>query len=168
LPHFREQRQAVIVVREIENSITTYLATITLINIVLGGVVGLLMYLLGMPNPVLWGVLAGVLNYIPYVGPAATTAILALVALLTFPELSDALLPPGLFLLITTLEGYVVTPAAVGNRLTLNPLVIFLTLIVWFWMWGVVGALLTVPLLVCAKAVLERSHSGTALARILD
>lgn len=168
LPRFRNRRDLVMLAREVESSITRYLATITLINVVLGGVVGMVMYLMEMPNPVLWGVLAGTLNYIPYLGPAITAAVLAFVALLTFTNPAEALLVPGVFLIITAIEGYIITPFAVGNQLTLNPLLIFLSLVLWFWMWGVVGALLTVPILVCVKAVLDRSESGFAMARILD
>ncbi|MGD2074005.1 MAG: AI-2E family transporter, partial [Gammaproteobacteria bacterium] len=136
LPHFREQRRAVLIAHDVESAITVYLGTITLINIVLGVVVGGLMYLMGMPNPVLWGVMAGVNNYVPYLGPAITAAVLAFVALLSYPSVAEALLVPGAFLIITSLEGYIITPMAVGRRLTLNPLLIMLSLLFWFWMWG--------------------------------
>jgi predicted PurR-regulated permease PerM len=166
LPHFREQRQAVLIAHEVESAITAYLATITIINMLLGIVVGGAMYLLGMPNPVLWGVMAGVNNYVPYLGPAITAAVLGFVALLSYPTVAEALLVPGVFLVITSLEGYVITPMAVGHRLTLNPMLIMLSLLFWFWMWGVVGALLTVPALVCLKVILERVDPP--VARILD
>ena len=168
LPRFREQRRAVIIAQEVESAITAYLATITTINLVLGAVVGGVMYLLDMPNPMLWGVLAGVNNYVPYLGPAITAVVLAFVALLSYPTISEALLVPGAFLLITSVEGYIITPMAVGHRFTLNPLLIMLSLLFWFAMWGVVGALLTVPALVCVKVVLERVDVLQPLARILD
>ncbi|WP_078119705.1 AI-2E family transporter [Thiosocius teredinicola] len=168
LPNFHEQRKAVIVSREVENSIALYLFTITLINMGLGIVVAFAMYLMDMPNPILWGVMAGVLNYIPYLGTVITATVLGFVALLTFPTVGEAMLIPLVFFLITTIEGYVVTPFALGNQLTLNPLLIFLSLVLWYWMWGVIGALLTVPILVVTKVILERMESGSHLARILD
>ena len=169
IPQFGDRREAVNLVRDIERSITRYLTTITLINVVLGLVVAAAMYLLGMPNALLWGVVAGLLNYVPYLGPAVTALILAFASALTFPSLSEAMLIPGVFLLITAIEGNFITPYAVGSQLTLNPLLIFLSLILWFWMWGFIGALLTVPILVCIKAVLAHAEGHTAeLARLFD
>lgn len=113
--------------------------------------------------------MAGVLNYIPYLGPAITAIILAFAAVLSFPTLGEALVVPTVFLMITAIEGNFITPYAVGSQLTLNPLLIFLSLLLWFWMWGIIGALLTVPILVCVKAVLDHAQGDTAsLARILD
>lgn len=168
LPRFHEQRQAVLIAQEIESSISTYLATITVINLLLGAVVAGMLHLMQMPNPVLWGVTAGLLNFLPYFGPAVTTLILTFVALLSYPTLSEALLVPAMFLLITSIEGYFVTPLAVGTRLTLNPLLIFVSVVFWYWMWGIVGALLTVPILVCIKVTLDRVDTAKPVARILD
>jgi predicted PurR-regulated permease PerM len=168
LPHFREQRRAVVIAQKVESAITAYLATITIINLALGAVVGGAMYLMDMPNPVLWGVLAGVNNYVPYLGPAVTAVVLAFVALLSYQTIGEALMIPGVFLLITSVEGYIVTPMAVGRQFTLNPLLIMLSVLFWFALWGVVGALLTVPALVCIKVVLERTEVLQPLARILD
>lgn len=168
LPNFHEQRRAVVVARDVESAIAIYLFTITLINIGLGAVVALVLYTLGMPNPLLWGVMAAVLNYIPYIGTVITASVLGFVALITFPSLGEAMLIPAVFLAITTIEGYLITPAALGNQLTLNPLLIFLSLVLWYAMWGVIGALLTVPILVVIKVILERLETGSHLARILD
>ncbi len=168
LPHFHEQRQIVEIAQEIEEAISRYLATITVINLLLGIIVAVVMYLIGMPNPVLWGVVTALLNYMPYLGPAVTAVILGMVALLTYPSIGHALLVPVLFLSITSLEGYVITPMAAGTRLTLNPLLIFVSLMFWFWLWGIVGALLTVPILVCVKVTLERVGTAKSVARIID
>ncbi|MCB1800786.1 MAG: AI-2E family transporter [Gammaproteobacteria bacterium] len=169
LPQFRDRRDAVMLVREIEHSITAYLSTITVINLALGVVVALAMFALQMPNPLLWGVVAGLLNYIPYLGPAITTLILAFAAALSFPTLGEAALVPAAFIVITVTEAYFITPFAVGNRLTLNPLLIMLALIIWFWLWGVMGALLTVPILVCIREVLAHSRGpASSLARLFD
>lgn len=169
LPQFRDRRDAVVLVREIQHSITVYLATITIINVVLGLVVAVAMYLLEMPNPLLWGVVAGLLNYVPYLGPAITALILAFAAALSFPTLGEAVLVPATFVAITVVEAYFITPFAVGNRLTLNPLLIMLALIIWFWLWGIIGALLTVPILVCVKEVLAHSRGpSSSLAKLFD
>ncbi|RRQ21069.1 AI-2E family transporter [Thiohalobacter thiocyanaticus] len=168
LTDFHAQRQAVEIGQEIEKSVSAYLVTITIINLLLGAVVAGVLYLMGMPNPALWGVAAGLLNFIPYLGPAVMAAILSLAAILSYPSLGEALMVPLAFLLITSIEGYLVTPLAVGRRLTLNPLVIFVSVVFWFWLWGIVGALLTVPILVCAKVALERISAAKPLAQILD
>lgn len=169
MPRFSQRRDAVTLFRDVERSIARYLTTITFINIALGIVVAGVMYLLNMPNAALWGAVAGLLNYVPYVGPAITAVILAFAAALSFPSLGQAMLVPASFLLITAIEGNFITPSAVGSQLTLNPLLIFLTLILWFWMWGFIGALLTVPILVCVKAALAYADGGGfRLARLLD
>lgn len=168
LPRFSEQRRAVLIAQDVETVITSYLATITVINLLLGALVAGALYLLDMPNPVLWGVLAGLNNYVPYLGPAVTAVVLTLAALISYPTLMEALSVPAVFLIITSVEGYIVTPMTVGHRLTINPLLIFLSLMFWFFMWGVVGALLSVPMLVCIKAVLQRVEATQPLARLFD
>jgi len=168
LPHFRNQRQVVLIAQEIQSAIATYLGTITLINLGLGAAVTLMLYLMDMPNPVLWGVMTALLNYVPYLGPALTAVVLTLIALLSYPSFSEALLVPLLFLAMTSVEGYIITPLTVGSRLTLNPLLILLSLLFWFWMWGMVGALLTVPILVCIKVTMDRLQSAKPFARLLD
>lgn len=124
------------IAHRVERAISSYLATVTLINGALGLLTGALMYALGMPNPMLWGALAALLNFIPYLGAMTTTVVLAVVALLTFDTVGRALLVPAAFLLLTSLEGQLVTPMLLGRRLSLNPVVIFLGLIFWAWLWG--------------------------------
>ncbi|HUP00648.1 MAG TPA: AI-2E family transporter [Gemmatimonadota bacterium] len=151
LPRLRDKKAAIEIARATEHHISTYLATITLINIGLGVVVGIALSLAGMPNPILWGVSAGLLNYIPYLGAIVMLGVLALVSFVTFEDLGRALVGPLVYLAINSLEGYLVTPALLGRRLLLNPVVIFLGLIFWGWMWGISGALLAVPLLATFK-----------------
>lgn len=151
LPRLSDKKAAIEIARATESHISTYLVTVTLINLGLGVVVGLAMALIGMPNPILWGVTAGVLNFIPYLGPIVMLVVLALVSVITFDELDRALLAPFLYFAINGVEGYFVTPALLGRRLMLNPVVIFLGLIFWGWMWGIAGALLAVPLLATFK-----------------
>lgn len=167
MPEEEIRRRALHITQDIERSISIYLFTITLINGALGTLVALLLHFLGMPNAILWGVIAAVLNYLPYLGPAITTVVLAFAALISYDYLGQALVVPGLFLLITGLEGQFLTPMIVGRRLTLNPLAIFVGVVFWFWMWGVPGALLTVPILVSLKITLDRIDSTHAIGRLL-
>lgn len=151
----------------LQQEISHYLLTITVINAVLGMAVAGAMYLLDMPNPALWGVLAGVLNFAPYIGALAVLVVITVVALLTFPDVGTALLPPAVFLTLTTLEGQIITPQVVGQRLALNPLMVFLSIIFWFWLWGVIGALLAVPILAIVKIISDRTERFQALGQVL-
>jgi predicted PurR-regulated permease PerM len=155
LPRLEDKKIAVAIVREVRHDISRYLLTITLINAGLGLAVGIAMSWLGMPNPVLWGVMTGCFNFIPYLGAVSSAVILTLVALLTFDGLDRALLVPSMFMGLTTLEGFFVTPMIVGQRLTLNPVAIFIWLTFWGWLWGVPGMLLAVPLLATLKIVCD-------------
>jgi predicted PurR-regulated permease PerM len=155
LPTFTDKKRAVEIAREMESNISTYLFTVTLINIGVGLAVGVGVSLLGMPNPVLWGVLACVLTYIPYLGAAVGASTLGLAALLVFDDLGHALAVPAVYLVVSFLEGNFVTPMVVGRRLTLNPVVIFVGLLFWFFLWGIPGALLAVPILAVFKIVCD-------------
>jgi predicted PurR-regulated permease PerM len=154
-----DKKRAVDIAQQVEAEVSTYLLTVTMINIGLGCMVALLMYLLGVPNPLLWGVIAGVLNFIPYLGDIATTIILLIVGLLTFDELWRAALVPGAFCLVTAMEGYLITPLIVGRRMNLNPVIIVLSVLMWGWMWGIPGALLAVPILIAVKTWCDRVQS---------
>ena len=137
----------------ISDDVSRYFATVTLINLVLGVATTAAMYWLGMPNPLLWGIVAFVLNFIPYAGPATTLALLTVVALVSFDGLGKALGVAGCYLFLTMIEGQFVQPILVGRRLDVSPLVVFLCL--WFggWLWGIAGVALAVPLLVTARAL---------------
>jgi predicted PurR-regulated permease PerM len=156
LPRLQDKKRAVEIIRETEEHVSTYLLTVTLVNAGLGTATGLAMYILGMPNPLLWGVMVGVLNFIPYLGATVNLIVLTLVAILTFSDLRRALLVPGVFFGLATLEGNFITPMILGRRLTLNPVVIFITLIFWGWMWGIPGALLAIPMLSTLKIICDR------------
>jgi predicted PurR-regulated permease PerM len=155
LPRLADKKIAVTIVHEVQHDISYYLLTITLINAGLGTAVGLAMFGLGMPNPLLWGVMAAVFNFIPYLGAVASMIILTIVAVLTFDDLGRALLVPSVFILLTAIEGSFITPTIVGHRLTLNPVAIFIWLTIWGWLWGVPGMLLAVPLLAALKIVCD-------------
>ena len=137
--------------RAIKSELGHYLFTITYINIGLGIATAAAMYFLGMPNPILWGVMVAILNYMPYFGATVSLIVLSVVAVLTFEDITHALLIPVVFLVLTTIEGQILNPLIVGRRLTLNPVVIFIGLLFWGWMWGILGALIAVPILVSFK-----------------
>jgi len=162
-----KKRRAVEIVHAVQRDVTLYLGTVTMINCGLGVVTGLTMAMLGMPNPVLWGVFAGLANFIPYAGAFVTIVVLAFVGLLTFDDLGYAVLPPALFFLFTSIEANFVTPALLGGRLTLNPALVFAFLVAWGWMWGIVGAALAVPLLVTLKAFADHLPSWESISIFL-
>lgn len=139
--------------RDTEYNLSRYVAAIAVVNIGLGLVTGLTMWLLGLPQPALWGGLAAVLNFIPYLGPGLVTLAVAGVALISFDTGAEALLPPIAFLVLNLIESQFVTPTVIGHRLTLNPFMVFTTLGFWVWLWGPVGAFLAVPLLIVATVV---------------
>ncbi len=167
LPMFRRKRIAVQIVHGIEHDLSRYLFTYAIINAVLGTVVGFGLYLLGMPNPALWGLMVGVLNFMPYLGPLVGVTILGLVAFVSFESTAKALAAPALYFTINALEGNLVTPLVMGQQLRLNPVAIFLSLIFWGWLWGVAGALLAVPLLVTLKIVCDNVATMAPLAEFL-
>jgi predicted PurR-regulated permease PerM len=131
---------------DIEDHLASYVATVTVINLGLGVVVAIGAWLFGLPSPILLGLLAMVLNYLPYIGAACMTLILFGIGLVTFPSLGFALVPPAAFVAVATVEGQFITPTVLGHRLTLNPLMVLLALAFWAWLWGPMGAFLAVPL----------------------
>lgn len=155
MPTLADKRKTVEVANRVQDDLARYLATITAINLGLGVAEAVAMYLLGMPNPVLWGVMALLCNFVPYLGAVVGTGVVGLVSALTFEEGAFWLVPPLVYFLVTSAEGYFLTPMILGQRLRLNPVVILLGLLFWGWMWGVSGAFLAVPLLVALKIFSE-------------
>ena len=155
LPQFRDKKKAVTIARETEASVSVYLFTISLINIGIALAVTGAMLLLGMPNAVLWGVLAGLLEFVPYVGAAVMIGMLSVAGLATFDTVGHALLVPAVYLAINFVQGNLVTPHILGRRLTLNPVAIFIGLIFWWWIWGVPGAFIAVPLMASFKILCD-------------
>ena len=163
-----DKKQALFAVHEVERDISRYLLTITIINWGLGAAIGTAMWLLGMPNPLLWLVLGAVLNYVPYAGAIIGTFSAFVVALLTFPTLGQALLVPVTYYALTTIEGSFVTPYFVGRRLAINTVSVFLFVAIWAWLWGMWGALMAVPVLVVIKEVCENVPGGENIANFLS
>jgi len=143
------------IMRDIERNLAGYLAVVTVVNIGVATIVSLGAWLIGFPNPWIFGLLAGLFNYVPYIGPAAMVVVLFGVGLVTFPSLAHASIAPLGLIALTTLEGHLITPTLVGRRLTLNPLVLFLALAFWTWMWGPMGALLAAPLSIIGLVVVN-------------
>jgi predicted PurR-regulated permease PerM len=151
LPKFEDKKRAVLIMREIEDHISKYLITVAMINACLGTAGGLVFWLLGMPNPALWGALGFVLNFIPYIGALTEISIVALVAASTFPNLGHAMLAPACYMALAVTEGSLVTPYIMGRRMTLNPVVVFAGVTFWGFLWGILGIFLAVPMLVMFK-----------------
>lgn len=148
LPTVAEKRATIKVARSFQRDIARYLALMTVLSVGLGVVAGLVLYWLGMPNPILWGVMIAVLNYVPYLGAALCLIILTPVAILSIDPLGQALLVPAAFLVLNIIEGELLTTVVVGRYFTLNPIVVFVGILFWGWLWGIVGALIAVPILV--------------------
>jgi predicted PurR-regulated permease PerM len=142
---------------DIEKNLAGYLLVVTAINAGLGVLVAVGAMLLGFPNPAIFGLLAALLNYVPYVGPAVMAFVLFGVGLVTFPSLGQALPAPIGFVALTAAEGHFIKPAVIGRRITLNPLLILLALAFWTWMWGPVGAFLAAPLSIIGLVVFNHS-----------
>jgi len=160
----RARKEARAVMDEAENGVSEYFGTLILINMCLAAIAAGIAAAVGLSNPLLWGVLAGTLSFIPYLGPAIMVATLFVIGLMTFPTFTDALVPPILWIAVTTVEGQFVTPTIIGHRHTLNPFLVFLSIAFWTWMWGPVGAFLAVPLLISAD-VLQRHLSSYSATR---
>jgi predicted PurR-regulated permease PerM len=146
------------VIDAIRREVGRYYGTLAVLNLAFGTVTGLVMWQLGMPNPALWGVVAGVLHFIPYLGPAVTAAILTLVALVTFNSNAQVLLVTAVYLGMAAIEGNLVEPWLLGRRLNLNPILVLLALWIGGWLWGVAGMVLAQPMLVALKVAARQRH----------
>jgi predicted PurR-regulated permease PerM len=167
LPTLHDKRKAVEIARRTEASISTYLLTTAAINVAEGLVVALVMWLLGMPSPLLWGAMVAVLEFIPYLGALTMTVILTIAALTVFDTVGHALVVPGAFLAINLVQGNFVSPMLMGHRLALNPVALLVGLAFWFWMWGVAGAFIAVPLLATFKIFCDHIESLAAVGEFL-
>jgi len=167
LPTLEDKKRAVEICREVERNISIYLWTITLVNSGLGLALAIAMHFLGMPNPALWGAMAAVFNYVPYLGAATGIISLGLASALTFNDPMKIFLPPATYFLLSVVEGNFIMPLALGRSLALNPVIIFIWLIFWGWVWGVPGAVLAVPLLAILKIICDHLKPLSALGEFL-
>ena len=170
LPGRQQQKFTVEILQSIEREVSRYVLTISLINTVVGLLFACVLYLMQIPLPeaLMWGTMVALLNFAPYVGPLIGMLAMLLVGFITFDELWQSLLPAAVYLVLHTIEGQLVTPIVLGRRMALSPLVLILALMVFGWLWGIVGLLLAVPLLVCAKIVLSRIEGMERWARLLE
>jgi predicted PurR-regulated permease PerM len=167
LPTMENKKMAVEIYRMIEKDVSTYLTVVTLIYIGFGCVIGSSMYLLGMPNPWLWGVMAAVLAYIPYLGALVGLSTVTIVAILTFDDIFRILSVPMVYFTADTIQANLIFPMALGRRLALNPVVIFIWLIFCGWIWGITGALVAVPLLAIIKIISDQVEQLAPIGEFL-
>jgi predicted PurR-regulated permease PerM len=151
MPTFSDKKRALVIAHEIERELSRYLFTITVINAGLGIVIGFAMWWAQMPTPAVFGALAFIFNFIPYIGAIVGMALVGVIALAEFGTLGQALIPVALYLACTSIEGQLITPTVVGRRLEMNAAAVFLAVAFWGWIWGVVGMFLAVPIMVGVK-----------------
>ncbi|WP_261321419.1 AI-2E family transporter [Rhizobium leguminosarum] len=168
LPTVQDKNRAVEISHDIERKLSRYLLTITTINVCLGGVVAALLWLSGMPNPLLFGVLAFICNFVPYLGPLVSMTAACAVALISSSGVGFAVAIASLYLLVMTIEGQIITPYFIGRRLRLNTVVVFVAISFWAWLWSIVGMLVAVPLLVTVSVFCEHVESLRGLGNLLS
>jgi predicted PurR-regulated permease PerM len=168
LPSFSNKRQAVDIFQQVESDISAYLVTITLMNSAVGIGTAMVMWLTGIGDPILWGAVAFLLNFVPILGPILGVVIFLLAGLLTVDTLWQAFLPAGLYLGIHLIEGQLITPMLLARRFILNPVLVIISLVFWFWMWGAPGAILSVPMLAITKIICDRIRPLAAFGHFLE
>jgi predicted PurR-regulated permease PerM len=168
MPTLADKKRAVAAADTVQGEMAGYLFTITCINAGLGLVTGVALYLLDMPNPALWGVMVAIFNYVPYLGPFASVSILTVVALISFEDPARMIAVPAGFLVLTVIEGQILTPLMTGHRLLLNPVVIFLSMLFWGWLWGIVGTLIAVPITMIFKIVCNHVEALRSIGEFLS
>ena len=166
LPRLQDKKKAVEILRETEEGISSYLVSMTLVNLFEGTMIGLGLALMGMPNPLLWGVLAFFANYIPYIGAMIAGTIVTVVALVSFDSASHAFIAPMIYFGVNFADNFI-APYVMGRRLVLNPLVVFLAVMFWGWIWGIIGVLLAVPITMTLKIICDHSPVMAPYAELL-
>jgi predicted PurR-regulated permease PerM len=168
MPEFGSKRRVVDIAQQTETDISAYLVTITGMNAAVGLATAAVMWLTGIGDPVLWGTVAFLLNFVPIIGPFVGVLIFVMAGALASDSLWLALVPAGLYLLIHLIEGEALTPMLLAKRFTLNPVLLIMSLVFWFWMWGVPGAILSVPMLAVMKIVCDRVRPLAAYGHFLE
>jgi predicted PurR-regulated permease PerM len=168
LPHFGSKRQVVEISQQIERDISAYLVTITIMNAAVGIVMALTMWLTGVDQPILWGMVAFLLNYVPIIGTALGVVIFLFAGLVSVDTLWQAFVPAGVYIGLHLIEGETLTPMLLARRFTLNPVLVIISLVFWLWMWGIPGAILSVPMLATAKIICDRIRALAAFGHFLE
>ena len=168
MPGLTEKKRAIMIIYDIENQVSRYLLTITLINAGLGIVIAAVMMLLSVPNAWVWGVAAMFLNYLPFLGAILGAVAVGLVSLTSFDTIGAALLPALLYYACSIVEGSFVTPLIIGHRLSLNIVAVFLSVTIWGWLWGVPGFLMAVPILIAIKVICDHIQGWAAFGHFLS
>lgn len=168
MPRFKDKRQVVDISQQVEDNISAYLFTITCMNALVGVATAAVMWVCGIGDPILWGLVAFLLNFVPVMGPFVGIALFLFAGLLVLPTLWQAVIPAALYFLIHVLEGETITPMLLARRFTLNPVLVIISLIFWFWMWGVPGAILSVPMLAITKIICDGIKPLNAIGHFLE
>lgn len=166
LPRFRDKKRAVEIANETQRQVSRYLGAVSIVNAIEGTIIGIGLALVGMPNPILWGVLAALVNYVPYLGAMFCVACITVVSLVTFDTVSHALLAPGIYVAVNLSDNFI-SPIFLGKRLVLNPLIVFLAVMFWGWIWGVVGVLLAVPITMAFKIFCDHFKTLAPIGELL-
>jgi predicted PurR-regulated permease PerM len=168
MPRFRNKRQVIDISHQVEADISSYLVTITVMNTLVGIATGGAMWALGLEDPILWGAIAFLLNYVPILGPLTGLLIFLAVGMLSLEPLGMAFMPMAAYAMIHLLEGQAITPLLLARRFTLNPVLVIISLLFWNWMWGVPGAILAVPMLAITKIICDRIRPLAAIGHFLE
>jgi predicted PurR-regulated permease PerM len=166
-PRFGDKMRALRIVYGIERNVSRYVLLVTIINAILGVVIGAGMWLIGMPQPFVWALLAFFVNFLPYIGPLFGAGLAAAVAIVSFDHLGHAALAPAIYLAAASVEGQFITPVVLGRNLELNTVSVFVTVVFWGWLWGIAGGLMAVPFLVCLKVICDNVSSLGTLGSFL-
>ena len=166
LPKLKDKKRAVEIANEMQQQVSRYLGAVSIVNVVEGAVIGVGLWLVGMPNPVLWGVMAALVNYVPYLGAMFCIACVTVVSLVTFDSMGRAMMPPAIYLFVNVMDNFV-APMIVGKRLVLNPLIVFLAVMFWGWIWGIIGVLLAVPITMAFKIFCDHFKALAPIGELL-
>jgi predicted PurR-regulated permease PerM len=166
LPRFKDKKRAVEIANEMQQQVSRYLGAVSIVNVIEGTVIGIGLAIVGMPNPVLWGALAALVNYVPYLGAMFCVACITVVSLVTFESLGHALLAPAIYVFINVSDNFI-SPLVIGRRLVLNPLIVFLAVLFWGWIWGIVGVLIAVPLTMAFKIFCDHFKALAPIGELL-
>jgi predicted PurR-regulated permease PerM len=166
LPTLTDKKRAVEIARETEQQVSRYLGAVSIVNAIEGTVIGIGLAIAGMPNPVLWGVMAALVNYIPYLGAMMMIASITVVSLVTFETIGQALIPPSIYIVVNVSDNFI-APLFLGKRMVLNPLIVFLALMFWGWIWGIIGVLLAVPITMAFKIFCDHFQALAPFGELL-